>query len=116
MILFLLYHRYVLRFFEAQPALAAKTSKQAFGFYAAFLRDWNHFFDLPDRTLPSGHQPAHTFACFSQLSRAFLQIFTCIIGSSLSAKTRLAGGPATGSRTKTIVPMPGVERIRILPP
>jgi DNA-binding NtrC family response regulator len=75
----------VLRFFEAQPALAAKTSKQAFGFYAAFLRDWNHFFDLPDRTLPSGHQPAHTFACFSQLSRAFLQIFTCIIGSSLSA-------------------------------
>ena len=75
----------MLRFFETQPALAAKASRQAFGFYAAFLRDWNHFFDLPDRPLPGGYEPAHTFACFSQLARAFLQIFSCIIGNSLSA-------------------------------
>ena len=75
----------MLRFFEALPALAAKASRQAFGFYAAFLRDWNHFFDLPDGRLPGGYEPAHTFACFSQLARAFLQIFTYIIGSSLSA-------------------------------
>jgi transcriptional regulator with AAA-type ATPase domain len=84
-ILFLLYHRYVLRFFGNQSESGKTAPRQGWGFYAAFLRDWNYFFELPGRTLPSGHEPAHTFACFLQLSRAFLQIFTYIIGSSLSA-------------------------------
>ncbi|MEX2304356.1 MAG: sigma 54-interacting transcriptional regulator [Bryobacterales bacterium] len=83
-ILFFLYHRYVDRLFEnADPAKSA--AKKPWGFYGDFLRDWNHYFDLRDRKLPSGHEPGHTFACFSQISRAFLQIFTYIIGSSLSA-------------------------------
>jgi transcriptional regulator with AAA-type ATPase domain len=84
-ILFLLYHRYVLRFFENHSEPGKTVPQQAWGFYAGFLRDWNHFFELPEWPLPSGHEPAHTFACFFQLSRAFLQIFTYIIGSSLSA-------------------------------
>ncbi len=83
-VLHLMYHRYVERFFANQADPAKTGAKKAWGFYAEFLRDWNHFFDL-GRKLPSGYEPAHTFACFSQLSRAFLQIFTYIIGSSLSA-------------------------------
>jgi transcriptional regulator with AAA-type ATPase domain len=85
-ILFLLYHRYVLRFFENhQPEPGKAARPQAWGFYAGFLRDWNHFFELPGRTLPSSHDPAHTFACFFQIARAFLQTFTYIVGSSLPA-------------------------------
>jgi transcriptional regulator with AAA-type ATPase domain len=84
-ILFLLYHRYVEQFFANHTDAAKAATKKTWGFYAAFLSDWNHYFDLPDSALPSGHEAAHTFACFSQISRAFLQIFTYIIGGSLSA-------------------------------
>jgi transcriptional regulator with AAA-type ATPase domain len=85
-ILFLLYHRHVLRFFENQQSEHGKAARQqAWGFYAGFLSDWNHFFELPGQTFPSGHEPAHTFACFFQIARAFLQIFTYIVGSSLPA-------------------------------
>ena len=54
-------------------------------FYAEFLDDWKHHFDLPGVRWPTGHRPAHTFACFLQISRAFYYIFTFIIGGSMPA-------------------------------
>ena len=73
-VLQLLYQRYY-------PQIA----KAKWGFYKDFLEDWRHFLAIPGVTLPSGHQPAHTFACFRQLQRAFDQILRDIIGSSLPA-------------------------------
>ncbi len=73
-VLQLLYQRYY-------PQIA----KANWNFYKDFLEDWRHFVAIPGVTLPSGHQPAHTFACFRQLQRAFDQILRDIIGSSLPA-------------------------------
>ena len=73
-ILQLLYQRYY-------PQLA----KAKWSCYKDFLEDWRAYFEIPSVTLPSGHQPAHTFACFRQLQRAFDQILRDIIGGSLPA-------------------------------
>jgi transcriptional regulator with AAA-type ATPase domain len=73
-ILQLLYQRYY-------PHIA----KANWSCYKDFLEDWHYFFSIPGVNLPSGHQPAHTFACFRQLQRAFDQILRDIIGSSLPA-------------------------------
>ena len=56
-----------------------------FGFYRQFESDWRHFFSLitpGDLHIPLP-DPAHVFACFRQLRRAFQLIFDNIIGNSL---------------------------------
>jgi DNA-binding NtrC family response regulator len=91
-VLFLLYHHYVAQITEA----ALETSKQKasgkhWQFYRDYVRDWTHYFDLPGITFPTGHEPAHTFACYFQIRRAFLHIFHHIVGSSPSvARLRAA--------------------------
>ncbi len=52
--------------------------------YAEFLTGWRHFFETGIH-FPSHHQPAHIFACFHQIQRAFNHIFRDIIGASLPA-------------------------------
>ncbi len=52
--------------------------------YESFLRDWQHFLPGPER-FPTAAQPAHFFACFRQVQRAFQQIFFSIIGNSMPA-------------------------------
>ena len=51
-------------------------------FYGEYLREWQDFFAASKREAPD---PAHTFAVFFQIRRAFRHIFTKIIGGSAAA-------------------------------
>src|SRR5260370_27935297 len=50
-------------------------------FYRDFLADWNHYFNIPGKQFETALEPAHVFACFRQIQRAFHHIFDNIIGS-----------------------------------
>jgi transcriptional regulator with AAA-type ATPase domain len=54
-------------------------------FYKQFLADWNRYLVIPGKRFESGLRPAHVFACYHQIQRAFHYIFYNIIGSSLPA-------------------------------
>jgi DNA-binding NtrC family response regulator len=54
-------------------------------FYREFLADWNRLCRIPGKQLESILQPAHVFACFRQIQRAFHQIYDNIIGNSMPA-------------------------------
>ena len=79
----LLYQRYYRRFYEAD--LDRENPAGRWRFYNDFLNDWHHFFAIEGVTLPTHHQPRHTFACFRQIQRAFEQILRDIIGGSMPA-------------------------------
>ncbi len=77
-VLHLLYQRYYPKFFAAGFGPQAGNPAR-WRFYHDFLADWRHF------GLPDEHNPAHVFACFRQIQRAFEQVFRDIIGSSIPA-------------------------------
>lgn len=54
-------------------------------FYREYLADWNRLFHIPGKTFESGLEPAHVFACFRQIQRAFHGIYDNIIGNSMPA-------------------------------
>jgi transcriptional regulator with AAA-type ATPase domain len=70
---FLLYQRYHAQFVAAQGK---------WRFYREFLADWNRLCCVP---FESGLEPAHVFACFRQIQRAFHHIYDNIIGNSMPA-------------------------------
>ena len=85
-LLFWLYYRYYERIFAAaltEPS--RRTTGGRWGFYGQFLQDWLHHFRIAGVELPTRHEPAHTFACYCQIVRAFHNIFGHIIGGSLPA-------------------------------
>jgi hypothetical protein len=84
-VIHLLYNRYYPKFFEASFGNeSTKDRGTRWIFYRDFLVDWRHFF--PNGvSLPTRHDPAHTFACFRQIQRAFEHIFRDIIGGSMPA-------------------------------
>jgi len=94
----LLYEDALLYYFYYQyyPRMVAATfrrttgGKPSWAFYNEFRHEWQHFFNIPGVKLPTGHQPAHIFAGYYQVVRAFHHIFEQIIGSSLPA-ARLRG-------------------------
>jgi transcriptional regulator with AAA-type ATPase domain len=86
-VLYWLYYRYTNRLYAA----AFDERRAGWGFYRQFRSDWQEYFELPDVALPTGHQPAHTFACFCQILRAFYHIFTHIVGNSMPAARLRAG-------------------------
>lgn len=73
---YLLYHRYHLQFVSTEGN---------WRFYRDFLADWNHFFEIPGKRFQTALAPAHVFACFRQIQRAFYSIFDNIIGNSMPA-------------------------------
>jgi DNA-binding NtrC family response regulator len=77
---------------EALVGIAERAEGRArIGFYREFRRDVEQFLDFPgvDRSLIES--APHLFACFFQVRRAFLHIFTSIVGRSLpSAGLRAA--------------------------
>ncbi|MEE9152790.1 MAG: sigma 54-interacting transcriptional regulator, partial [candidate division NC10 bacterium] len=84
--LFLLYHRYHDQLTEAVVrALDEKSRPRGFHFYENFLRDWQHYLEIPRLTLPTKHEAPHLFSCFFQVRRAFHHIFSYIIGGSMAA-------------------------------
>jgi transcriptional regulator with AAA-type ATPase domain len=90
-VLHLLYNRFYPKFFATGFGGDSTKDKGArWAFYRDFLADWHHFFP-EGAALPTRHDPAHTFACFRQIQRAFEQIFRDIIGGSMpAAKLRAA--------------------------
>lgn len=77
--LHLLYQRCYPHFIAAELGPAGA---QRWQFYSKFREDFERYLRIPG--VPE-HDPAHTFACFYQIVRAFEHIFTLIIGGSLSA-------------------------------
>jgi transcriptional regulator with AAA-type ATPase domain len=71
-----LYQRYYAQFVAAHGKYA---------FYRDFLRDWNRLCQIPGKRFPSELDPAHVFACFRQIQRAFHRIYDNIIGNSMPA-------------------------------
>lgn len=80
--LHLIYHHFFPQFVEWTFG-GGKAGR--WGFYTQFLEEWGHYFALPGVTMAADREPAHTFACFYQIVRAFHHIFAHIIGNSLSA-------------------------------
>jgi transcriptional regulator with AAA-type ATPase domain len=59
--------------------------------WPTFRSDFESFFAIPGRELPSRHRPEHAFAVFFQIARAFHSIFENIGGSSMpTARLRAA--------------------------
>ncbi len=54
-------------------------------YWRRFLADFEGHLRIPGTALPVGHDPAHLFACFFQIRRAFAHIFSGIIGGSMPA-------------------------------
>ena len=84
-VLNLLYQRYYPRFFEAGFGEQKSAGASRWRFYGQFVADWRHFFEIDGLSLPSGYEPAHTFACYRQIQCAFERIFQNIIGNSMPA-------------------------------
>jgi hypothetical protein len=85
-VFYLLYYRHFAEIPEGLLApMPEKAAPERWPQYKAFLQDWRHFFQIPKLDRHAEHEPAHTFACFFQVRRAFHNIFTYIIGGSLSA-------------------------------
>jgi transcriptional regulator with AAA-type ATPase domain len=72
----MLYQRYYDAFVQA---------KRSYSFYRAFLDDWKRLCHIPGKHLRSELDPAHVFACFRQIQRAFDLIYDHIIGNSLAS-------------------------------
>src|SRR5262249_55486632 len=70
---YLLYQRYYLQFVAAEGK---------WRFYRDFLSDWNQLFEVPGKQFHSALAPAHAFACFRQIQRAFHHVYDNIIGNS----------------------------------
>lgn len=73
---YLLYQRYYPDFVKGEEQSS---------FYRRFIADWNHYFRFAAHRFQTTLEPAHVFACFRQLQRAFVLIFDNIIGNSLPA-------------------------------
>jgi DNA-binding NtrC family response regulator len=72
----LLYQRYYDAFVKAG---------RNYRFYGRFLEDWNRLTRIPAKSVASELDPAHVFACFRQIQRAFNLIYDSIIGNSMAA-------------------------------
>lgn len=72
----LLYQRYYPSF---------RTANGRWPFFRQFIADWNRYLVLPGKNFETGLRPAHVFACFHQIQRAFQYIFYSIIGNSMPA-------------------------------
>jgi len=73
---YFLYQRYHKNFLAAQGK---------WRFYRDFLADWNRLCRIPGKRFESALDPAHVFASFRQIQRAFHQIYDNIIGNSMPA-------------------------------
>lgn len=80
LVTYVLYDRYS----EKLAALAVNEGDARVVFYDAFADDARHFLE-PAGLLPAPRELAHLFACFYQVRRAFLHIFTHLVGTSLPA-------------------------------
>jgi DNA-binding NtrC family response regulator len=85
LVLYLLYGRYQQRFYELIEEAKAGEKRGRIPFYRDFLADFEHFLDLPRVRWEEPLDPAHVFACFFQIRRAFHFTFRSIVGGSMPA-------------------------------
>src|SRR5687767_2426698 len=86
LVMYLLYYRYKDVFEQLILARPRKLSARELSEkYDKFVADVHHCLDIPGVDLPEVHDPAHGFACFFQIRRAFFQIFNHIVGGSMPA-------------------------------
>jgi transcriptional regulator with AAA-type ATPase domain len=83
-VVYALYHRIYPRMVEAAFA-EGNPGGSRWTHFREFERDWNAMLGKPDGGSFSGYTPAHMFAFFYQLVRAFHWIFENIIGNSIPA-------------------------------
>jgi len=83
LVTFVLYFRHEAAFYRAvgrpEPVKGARAS------YARFAEEVTELLTLPGRTFPAAQDPAHLYACFFQVCRAYHHIFMHIIGRSMPA-------------------------------
>jgi transcriptional regulator with AAA-type ATPase domain len=86
LVLYLLYDRYRGRLRDTIDAAGrAKQPPPRVAYWKEFLADYNQLLVIPDRSLPTPYDPAHIFACYFQIRRAFGNIFHFIVGGSMPA-------------------------------
>jgi MoxR-like ATPase len=85
----LLYYRYEARLYAILVAPGGR--RPDFGFYGELAADCKRFFAPGVGRRPPKPDPAHLFACFFQIRRAFHHTFNAIVGGSM---------PAAGLRAK----------------
>lgn len=85
LVLYLLYGRYEQRFYELIEAAKVGEKAGRVPFYRDFLADFERFLDLPRVRWEEPLDPAHAFACFFQIRRAFHFTFRSIVGGSMPA-------------------------------
>jgi transcriptional regulator of aromatic amino acid metabolism len=85
MVLFLLFHRYIPQFDGTLGPVEQDGKRQRLGFYRDFVRDMEHYLGRAGTVTEGRQEPAHLFACFFQIRRAFHHIFQYIIGASQPA-------------------------------
>ena len=85
MVLLLLFHRYIPQFDGTLPPTDQGLKRQRLDFYKDFAKDLGHYLAMPRIKPSERHEPAHLFACFFQVRRAFHHIFRYIIGASQPA-------------------------------
>ena len=76
-VLYLLYDRY-----RDRLMASAEDSRRAARCWSVFAAEFEHYLRPGGRRLPTDYQPAHVFACFFQIRRAFALIFETILGRS----------------------------------
>ncbi|MBU0753733.1 MAG: sigma-54-dependent Fis family transcriptional regulator, partial [Planctomycetes bacterium] len=86
LVIFLLYYSYLNRFLETSQAyFDGKEGGKRIHFYQDFLEDARRYLMPGKCRLPAADEIPHLFACFFQVRRAFLHIFTHILGLSAPA-------------------------------
>ncbi|MCH8209835.1 MAG: sigma 54-interacting transcriptional regulator [Planctomycetes bacterium] len=84
LVLYMLYQRDRMALQQTiAEALEGRRSTGQIRYWKQFKRDFDRYLRIPRVTMPVEHDPAHIFAVFFQIRRAFYQIFTAIIGGSM---------------------------------
>ncbi len=86
LVAYVLYYRHTAKL-QVEPSLLSdrKSQQKLIKIWQDFLKEYHHYLQLPDRQFSSGEEPAHWFACFFQVRRAFRYIFDNILGDSRPA-------------------------------
>lgn len=84
LVLYMLYSRYMPRFDDdiGTPSERQRSARVT-AIWRLFLVDFQHYLQLPERSLPTQYDPALVYSVLFQLHRAFKNIFDCIVGSSM---------------------------------
>ncbi|MES1245254.1 MAG: sigma 54-interacting transcriptional regulator [Acidobacteriota bacterium] len=85
LVLYLLYGRNQQRFYELIEETRSGEKDGRVPFYRDFLADFERFLALPRVLWEEPLDPAHLFACFFQIRRAFHFTFRSIVGGSMPA-------------------------------